>query len=393
MTEISFNKITVIGMGYVGFTLASLISKYFIVQGIDIDNKKVKKINNGISPISDQMFNDHFDSKNLFNCYSDFKECAESDLFIICTPTNFNEETGNFDTASVDSVLKQIEALNINDACVLIKSTVPVGFTSEIIKKYTKMRIVFSPEFLREGNAIEDTLYPSRIIVSGDEELQSKIADLMIYISKDKAVPVLKVDPCEAESIKLFSNTFLALRVAFFNEVDNFALKKGFSATNIIKGISHDSRIGNFYNNPSFGYGGYCLPKDTKQLLNNFESIPQDLIAAVISANKTRKKLIVNEIKSTKTKTIGIYRLVMKINSDNFRESAVIDIINSLKESSKKIIIFEPQLNTSKFLDCPVLDDFDYFCSQSDIIVANRLSERIKNQSTEIFSRDLFNDS
>lgn len=391
MTNKVFSKITVIGMGYVGFTLAALISKKNKVHGIDIDPIKVNKINQGIPPISDAMNRELFGSETKFSCSLDYEKSKDSDLFIICTPTNFDEKSGNFDTSSVESVIKQINSFKLNNPCILIKSTVPIGFTSEVIKKYPNIKVVFSPEFLREGNAIEDTLHPSRIIVSGDDELKKNVADLMLSLSRNKKVQVLYVDSSEAESIKLFSNTFLALRVAFFNEVDNFALKKNLSASNIIKGISYDSRIGDFYNNPSFGYGGYCLPKDTKQLLNNFETIPQDLIGAVISANQTRKKLIVDEIKSKNVETIGIYRLVMKMNSDNFRESAVIDIIEDLKLFAKRILIYEPQINDEKFLDCEVVKDFKLFTKDSDIIVANRLSESIKQHSEKLFSRDLFN--
>ena len=391
---IKLANITVIGAGYVGMSLAVLLAKSgHSINIIDIDPIKIKKINDGKSSIEEDEINNILQNKELElsieatqSSPSAFKN---KDFFIVATPTDFNEATNYFDTSSVENVIDDI-LKNSNTGLIVIKSTVPVGFTADLNKKLNTDRIIFSPEFLREGKAIYDNTHPSRIIIGGNCNESLKFSKILHEISDLDFKNVIFTTSTEAESIKLFSNTFLAMRVAFFNELDSFALAKGLNAKKIIKGISLDSRIGMYYNNPSFGYGGYCLPKDTKQLLANYSDIPQELISAIILANETRKNFLVNYIQSNKENTIGVYRLTMKEGSTNFRESAIIDLTKKLYHEDNTIIIYEPLLNESNYLGCEVCNNLDNFKNRSQIIISNRYSDDLEDVSDKIFTRDIF---
>lgn len=387
-------NITVIGAGYVGMSLAVLLAKSgHSINIIDIDPIKIKKINDGKSSIDDGEINNILQNKELDlsikatqSSPSAFKN---KDFFIVSTPTDFNEATNYFDTSSVENVIDDI-LKNSNSGLIVIKSTVPVGFTADLNKKLNTDRIIFSPEFLREDKAIYDNTHPSRIIIGGNCNESLKFSKILSEISDLDFENVIFTTSTEAESIKLFSNTFLAMRVAFFNELDSFALAKGLDAKKIIKGISLDPRIGMYYNNPSFGYGGYCLPKDTKQLLANFSDIPQELVSAIILANETRKNFLVNYIQSKKENIIGVYRLTMKEGSTNFRESAILDLIKELYHEDNTIIIYEPLLNESNYLGCEVCNNLDNFKHRSQIIISNRYSPDLEDVNDKIFTRDIF---
>ena len=387
-------NIAVIGAGYVGMSLAALLAKSgHSIHIVDIDPIKIKKINEGQSSIDEAEISNILQNEKL-NLSIEATELSQTnfedkDFFIVATPTDFNEVSNYFDTSSVESVIDKI-LKNSNSGLIVIKSTVPVGFTEDLNKRFNTNRIIFSPEFLREGKAIYDNTYPSRIIIGGNCDESVKFSKILNEISNLDSENILFTTSTEAESIKLFSNTFLAMRVAFFNELDSFALAKNLNSKKLIKGISLDPRIGMYYNNPSFGYGGYCLPKDTKQLLANYSDIPQELISAIILANETRKNFLVNYIQSEKQNIIGIYRLTMKEGSTNFRESAILDLIKKLNNEDSRIIIYEPLLNESNYLGCEVCNNLENFKDRSQIIISNRLSPDLDDVDDKIFTRDIF---
>ena len=386
-------KIAVAGTGYVGLSLATLLSKKNEVIALDIIPEKVEMINNRISPIKDEMIEKYFKEENLnLKATLDYKEAFKNvDYIIISTPTNYDEKANSFDTSSVEDIIKKVIDMNLNTTMV-IKSTIPVGFVEHIKNKYGIDNIFFSPEFLREGKALYDNLYPSRIIVGEKSEKAKKFAELLKDSSLKKDVKILYMNSTEAEAVKLFANTYLALRISFFNELDTYAEIKNLNSKDIIDGICLDPRIGDYYNNPSFGYGGYCLPKDTKQLLANYENVPQNLIKAIVKSNSTRKKYISDKVLEKNPKVVGIYRLTMKSGSDNFRQSAIQDIINNIKDNNTgiKIIIYEPQINSNNFNGCEVVNDFNIFYNNSDIILANRIDDNINTNMDKVYTRDLY---
>ena len=387
-------KISIVGLGYVGLSLAILISQKFRVFAYDIDSDRVKSINEKISPIKDTYLKDYLNTKELNLVASSNKKevYLEADYLIVATPTNYDEETGSFDTSSVEEVVSDFTELN-NKGTIVIKSTIPFGYTDTLRHLYPNNLIFFSPEFLRESNALYDNLYPSRIIVG---DLSKKARDFAEILSKcsltEKENTILQMTSKEAESVKLFANTYLAMRIAFFNELDSFSEFNNLSTENVVKGVSLDDRIGNYYNNPSFGYGGYCLPKDTKQLLKNFKDLPNNIIQAVVEANQTRKNFIVNSILQKKPKTVGIYRLIMKSDSDNFRESAVLEIVQALSSNNIRTIIFEPLLK-KVFNNIEIVNDFEKFTKEADLIIANRTSKELKNVKKKVYTRDLFSEN
>ena len=391
-------KITVAGTGYVGLSNAVLLSQHHSVTAVDIVNEKVELINSRRSPIADEYIEKYLAEKQLdLVATTDWRSAyTDAELVVIATPTNYDTEKNYFDTSSVESVIGQV--LSVNDrAIIVVKSTVPVGYTEGIRRQFNCGRIIFSPEFLREGQALYDNLYPSRIIVGAPHEDKQAceaarlFAGLLCEGAIKQDIPVLFTDPTEAEAVKLFSNTYLALRVAYFNELDTYAEMKGLNARQIIDGVGLDPRIGSHYNNPSFGYGGYCLPKDTKQLLANYADVPNDIISAIVAANKTRKDYIAEHIASSDPKTVGIYRLTMKSNSDNFRQSSIQGIMKRLSRKGITVIIYEPALKPGqKFFDYEVCGDFDEFCRRSDIIVANRMSAELQGVKDKVYTRDLY---
>ena len=387
-------NIAIIGSGYVGMSLAILLSQKHNINIIDIDKERVEKINQGISPIKDDLISKYLATKNLkLHASTPNPSILEiSSIIIIATPTDFDEKTNKFDTSSVDRAIDEIIKRNI-DSTIIIKSTIPEGHTDFLQKKYNNKRIIFSPEFLREGNALYDNLYPSRIVVGSKCKYAKIFADLLIDASLKKEVKILLTSSREAEAIKLFSNAYLALRVAFFNELDTYAMSKGLDSMNIITGLGLDERIGDHYNNPSFGYGGYCLPKDTKQLLANFDDIPQDLIKSVILSNSKRKNFIANAILETESNIIGFYKLAMKKDSDNFRSSSILDVIELVKSSGKQIIIFEPNINNKHFLDIEVDNNLESFKKRCDLIVTNRIEMSLNDVQDKLFTRDIFKEN
>lgn len=387
-------KITVVGSGYVGMSLAVLLAQKNDVIVLDIDTSRVERINKKQSTIKDTAIESYLKDKNLNLTATSNKEIAYKDtsFIIVATPTDYDQETNFFDTSSVDEVVKEAIELN-DDGLVIIKSTVPVGYTKDLQKKYKTDRIIFSPEFLREGNALIDNLYPSRIIIGSLSSSAKEFACLLQEGAKKENIDLLFIDSTEAEAVKLFANTFLAMRVSFFNELDSFSCIHNLNTRNIIEGVCHDERIGNTYNNPSFGYGGYCLPKDTKQLLANYERVPQTLIQAIVSSNVTRKDFIANEISKENPRVVGIYRLIMKEGSDNFRSSAMLGIMRRIKEKGIEMIIFEPNLNKATFFDSQVIKDLNIFKEKSDLIVANRYSDKLNDVIEKVFSRDLFSNN
>lgn len=385
-------KIAIAGMGYVGLSLATLLSQTNEVIAFDIVPEKVEKINKRIAPIKDKEIEDFFINKKLnLKATLDYKEAFEGAKYIIIsTPTNYDDKMNYFDTSSVEDIIKKVIAINI-DTTMIIKSTVPVGFVESMKKKYKINNIMFSPEFLREGQALYDNLYPSRIILGEKSKQAEEFANLLKESCLKENVEVKFMNSTEAEAVKLFANTYLALRIAYFNELDTFAEIKGLNTKNIIEGIGLDSRIGMHYNNPSFGYGGYCLPKDTKQLLATYDNIPQNLIEAIVNSNETRKNHIADMIAKTNPSTVGIYRLTMKTNSDNFRSSAIQDIINKLKEKDINLIIYEPTLTQDYFNDCKVINNFEEFSKIADIILANRFEDILRPVADKVYTRDLYN--
>ena len=384
-------KIAVAGTGYVGLSLATLLSQKNEVVALDIVAEKVKMINDRISPINDKEIEEFFKEKKLnLRATLDYKDAFEGAKFIIIsTPTNYDEEKNFFDTSSVEDVIKKVKDLDL-DTTMVVKSTVPVGFIKEIKEKYQIDNIMFSPEFLREGHALYDNLYPSRIIVGEKSKRAEEFANLLKESCNKKDVIIKYMDSTEAEAVKLFANTYLALRVAYFNELDTYAEMNNLNTKDIIEGVCLDPRIGDHYNNPSFGYGGYCLPKDTKQLLANYNKVPQNLIEAIVKSNDTRKDHITKMILKKNPKTVGIYRLTMKTNSDNFRASAIQSVIQYLNDSGVKIVVFEPTIKTDKFEKFDVIHDLDEFKKMSDVIVVNRIDDNINDVKDIVYTRDVF---
>jgi UDPglucose 6-dehydrogenase len=387
-------NIAIIGSGYVGMSLATLLSQMHKVNIYDLDERKLEKINQKVSPIKDDLIDEYLSTKNLeLYTKKSLKEAVDKvDIIIVATPTDYDDNKNYFNTDSVDKSIEQILKIN-NDAFIIIKSTLPEGHTEYLKNKFNTENIIFSPEFLREGKALYDNLYPSRIIVGNRCQNAQIFANILKKASLKPDVKVLLTSSKEAESIKLFSNTYLALRVAFFNELDSYALSKGLNAEDIINGVSMDDRIGNHYNNPSFGYGGYCLPKDTKQLLANFKDIPQDLISSVISSNIKRKDFIADQILEKRPKVIGFYKLAMKKDSDNSRYSSVLDVINRVRESKSEIIIYEPNTRNVSFEGLEILNNIEGFKDRSDLIVANRLDNELLDVKAKVFSRDIFEEN
>ena len=384
-------KIAVAGTGYVGLSLATLLSQKNEVMALDVIPEKVEKINNRISPIQDKMIEEYFKTKKLnLKATLDYKEAFDGAKFvIISTPTNYDDEKNHFDTSSVEDIIQKVNSMNI-DTTMVVKSTIPVGFIENMKEKYKIDNIMFSPEFLREGQALYDNLYPSRIIVGEKSKRAEEFANLLKDSCLKPDVKIKFMNPTEAEAVKLFANTYLALRIAYFNELDTYAEIKGLNTKDIIEGIGLDPRIGDHYNNPSFGYGGYCLPKDTKQLLANYDNVPQNIIRAIVRSNKTRKKHITEMVMRKNPETVGVYRLTMKTNSDNFRASAIQDIIKRLKIEGVDVIIYEPTLNADEFDECKVIKDFEEFSKKSDVILANRLDDTLKDVKDKVYTRDLY---
>lgn len=387
-------KIAIAGTGYVGLSNAVLLAQHNEVIALDIVKEKVDLINNKKSPIVDKEIENFLADKdlNLTATTSYEKAFKNAEYVVISTPTNYDSELDNgyFDTSSVETVIENVLSVNPS-ATMIIKSTVPVGYTKDVRTKYKTDHIIFSPEFLREGKALYDNLHPSRIIV-GDQSEEAKVfADLLVQGALKEDIPVLFTNSTEAEAIKLFANTYLAMRVSFFNELDSYAELKNLDSKQIIDGVGLDPRIGDHYNNPSFGYGGYCLPKDTKQLRTNFEGIPNNIVSAIVDANDTRKDHIANQIVKRNPKTVGIYRLTMKLDSDNFRQSAIQGVIERLQAQRIEVVIYEPTLEVKQFNGMRVINNFDLFTEEVDVIVANRLAEELEDVSDKVYTRDVFN--
>ena len=385
-------KITVVGSGYVGMSLAVLLAQHNEVTVLDIDSIRVDKINNRQSTIADAEIEAYIAEKQLsLTATTDKKEAYRAAKFIVvATPTDYDEVNNQFDTSSVDGVVKDALSLN-SEATVIIKSTIPVNHTNSLQVLHGTKRVIFSPEFLREGKALYDNLHPSRIIIGSECKNGRTFANLLLEAAEKKDIDILFIPPTEAEAVKLFANTYLAMRVSFFNELDSYAMSNDLNTMSIIKGVCLDQRIGDGYNNPSFGYGGYCLPKDTKQLLANYKNTPQKLMGAVIESNVLRKEFIADSIVALKPKVVGIYRLVMKEGSDNFRESSIQDVIKLITSRGIKVIIFEPLVDDDSFLDLEVVKDFEKFSQQSEIILANRIDKVLSSVNDKVFTRDIFN--
>lgn len=385
-------KIAVAGTGYVGLSLATLLSQKNEVYALDVIPEKVEKINKRISPIQDEYIEKYFAEKELnLTATLDYKEAfTKARFIIISTPTNYDEKTHFFDTSSVEDIIKKVKSMNDHNMVMVVKSTIPVGFINNMKEKYNIDNIFFSPEFLREGKALYDNLYPSRIIVGEKSKRAEEFAHLLSEGAIKEDITIKYMNSTEAEAVKLFANTYLALRVAYFNELDTYAELKGLNTKDIIDGICLDPRIGTYYNNPSFGYGGYCLPKDTKQLLANYKGVPQTMIKAIVESNDIRKQHIADMILSKNPKTVGIYRLTMKAGSDNFRASAIQSVINLIKGNGVEVIIYEPTLKVDEFEGLKVEHSLDNFKNNSDVIIANRYNEELEDEIDKVYTRDIY---